>query len=681
MKKLIFILSVFIPITCFSQEFNFYFEPDSIPVEVEGWNPYCPWAGGDSETTPEFCDIDTDGDLDFFNGNINGKVTYYENTGSNLNPDFSLITKDFANIDISNIYMGRTTPEFCDLDGDGDLDLFSGDGRGLIHYWENIGSSINPEYEWITDSLDYIEVIGMNTVDFVDLDSDGDFDLFLGDYYGNIVYYLNEGDSANWNFTYIVEQFSGIDVGDNASPCFIDIDADNDLDLFIGNENGYIWYYRNDGDSINYDFTYITNYYDSIDVGSYASPEFADIDGDGDYDLFVGSEDYTWYYENIGTPESPDFEYITNYYLTFQPGLKVQVVDINDDGDEDLIIGNGGTMTYTENVGTSTEPSFLYVNDNFQGITRSSIKPCFVDLDDDGDYDLLAGEGVIPGPPSIAYYINDGTPMEPDFRLVNENYITNQNFFVNACPSVADIDSDGDYDLFVTTDDDCIYFYLNEGNPVQAQFELESSQWQGIYFPPLTQGWRGMAFGDLDEDGDLDLLFASIEHYNLRFYRNVGNPYSAVMEVETDEFLPGFEIQGSFPYLVDIDDDNDLDLFVGDGFYGVSFFRNRENNAVNPPPGNQPYTFTLHQNYPNPFNASTVIPFTLDRKLPVKVTVYNQLGQEVWSLVTGHLSLGYHEVVWDAAKVGSGVYLVRLEIPQGAETLRHTEARKVMVVK
>ena len=665
MKKFIIPISYFIILNSlvFAQEFDFVFEPDSIPVEVEGWNPYCPFAGGESETTPELCDIDDDGDLDFFNGNFSGKISYYENIGSNLSPVFSLISKNFVEIDLSgDPYAGRTSPEFCDLDNDGDLDLFTGCGRGLVHYWENIGTATEPEFEWVTDSLAYIDGPGFSKLEFIDIDLDDDYDLFIGFWNGSIWYYENTGTPDSFSFEVGIENWEGINVNDCASPCFIDIDADNDLDLFIGNENGYLWYYRNDGDSANYNFTYVTNYYDSIDVGSYASPEFADIDGDGDYDMLIGSVGNTWFYENIGTPEIADFDFVTKYYLTFIPGWKVQVVDINGDDAPDLFGCTGSYFRYTENIGTANEPSFLYVTDSFQGVSRPSIKPCYVDLDNDGDYDLLAGEGVIPGPPTIAYYVNDGTPTEPDLRLYDENYITNPDFYVSACPGVADIDADGDYDLFVSEGDGNFYYYRNDGTPFSPNFTLINSNWQGMSF----NMWGGFTFGDIDEDGDLDMFIQNIwqldDFSNVRFYRNAGTQYVPNMVLVTNVFLPEIEITCAYPYLVDIDDDDDLDLFVGDNKGGISFFRNHMyNNSVNGEPGNQPFTFTLYQNYPNPFNASTVIPFTLDRKLSVKVTVYNQLGQEVWSLVTGHLSLGYHEVVWDAPGVGSGVYLVRLD--------------------
>lgn len=87
--------------------------------------------------------------------------------------------------------------------------------------------------------------------------------------------------------------------------------------------------------------------------------------------------------------------------------------------------------------------------------------------------------------------------------------------------------------------------------------------------------------------------------------------------------------------------------------------------------------FSLNPPYPNPFNASATISFHLPASGPVELKVYDVRGREVQSLVTGHLSSGQHEVVWNAAGVGSGVYFVRLT--EGGGQL--TEVQKVLLVK
>ncbi|MBU1652982.1 hypothetical protein KKA00_12220, partial [bacterium] len=56
------ILLLLLPTLLFAQEFTFELQPDAFPVEINGWQPFQPWAGGIEDATPELCDIDGDGD-------------------------------------------------------------------------------------------------------------------------------------------------------------------------------------------------------------------------------------------------------------------------------------------------------------------------------------------------------------------------------------------------------------------------------------------------------------------------------------------------------------------------------------------------------------------------------------------------------------------------------------------
>ncbi len=84
--------------------------------------------------------------------------------------------------------------------------------------------------------------------------------------------------------------------------------------------------------------------------------------------------------------------------------------------------------------------------------------------------------------------------------------------------------------------------------------------------------------------------------------------------------------------------------------------------AVEPLPGEVPSTFALGQNYPNPFNPATTIPFHLAQAGPVKVTVFNTLGQAVAVLADEVLPAGNYVTDWQAEGFPSGVYLYRLEV-------------------
>ena len=74
-----------------------------------------------------------------------------------------------------------------------------------------------------------------------------------------------------------------------------------------------------------------------------------------------------------------------------------------------------------------------------------------------------------------------------------------------------------------------------------------------------------------------------------------------------------------------------------------------------------PVEFRLHQNHPNPFNPSTTIRYELPVRSVVELTVHNTLGQRVATLVEGEMEAGYHEAVFDASGLASGVYFYTLK--------------------
>ena len=85
--------------------------------------------------------------------------------------------------------------------------------------------------------------------------------------------------------------------------------------------------------------------------------------------------------------------------------------------------------------------------------------------------------------------------------------------------------------------------------------------------------------------------------------------------------------------------------------------------------------YLLHQNYPNPFNPGTTITFELMLTTEVTLKIFNILGEEVVTLVSGLLSAGSHSYDWDASKLASGVYLYRLQASDYVET------RKMVLIR
>jgi len=80
--------------------------------------------------------------------------------------------------------------------------------------------------------------------------------------------------------------------------------------------------------------------------------------------------------------------------------------------------------------------------------------------------------------------------------------------------------------------------------------------------------------------------------------------------------------------------------------------------------------YELRQNFPNPFNPNTTIRFSLPRATSVSLKVYDVLGRDVATLVSGHLEAGVHQLSWNADAAASGVYFYRLHGPTGVLTKR-----------
>ena len=90
--------------------------------------------------------------------------------------------------------------------------------------------------------------------------------------------------------------------------------------------------------------------------------------------------------------------------------------------------------------------------------------------------------------------------------------------------------------------------------------------------------------------------------------------------------------------------------------------------------------FVLDQNYPNPFNPGTTISFRLAVDSKVNLTIFNILGQEVVNLISTNMSVGQHQVNFDASSLNSGLYLYKLEAA-GIDGTNFSDSKKMMLLK
>ncbi|MFN4257590.1 MAG: FG-GAP-like repeat-containing protein, partial [Saprospiraceae bacterium] len=204
--------------------------------------------------------------------------------------------------------------------------------------------------------------------------------------------FRNDGGSFT-ELTGAADPFAGVYVGGLSAPSFADLDGDGDSDMIVGSDSGTFRVFRNDDGTFT-ELTGAANPFAGIVVGAHSKPSFADLDGDGDLDLVVGG-----FYGTLRTwrNDAGTFTELTGAGNPFD-GIDVGFLstpafgDVDGDGDLDLVVGSGyGTLrTWRNDGGTFSELSGAA--NPLDGIdVGASSKPAFVDIDGDGDADLVVG--------------------------------------------------------------------------------------------------------------------------------------------------------------------------------------------------------------------------------------------------------------------------------------------------
>jgi hypothetical protein len=387
-----------------------------------------------------------------------------------------------------------------------------------------------------TSPLNILQTAGSGCA-FFDYDNDGWLDiLLLSSKPPGIALYKNRRDGT---FTDVTERAKLHHTG-YAMGCAVgDIDGDGDLDLYVTNY-GPNALYRNNGDGT---FTEVTQQAGVAAGGWSTSAAFADYDGDGDLDLYVtryvrfdqhsqqlclfrdiemACPPHTYagqsgiLYRNNGDGTFTD---VTREAGVFDPqgkGLGALWCDIDNDGDADLFVANDGTannLFINQGGGKSRDMALLRgVAYGENGEEQASMGVDAGDFDNDGDLDLIVtnfqhetnalyrNEGAH----GFTYASSDAGVGEPSLPMLA--------FGVG----FLDVDNDGDLDLFTANghvqdtlervDPECPF-----AQPRQLYENLGNGRFRDLTArcgPALTRPavGRGAAFGDYDNDGDVDVL-------------------------------------------------------------------------------------------------------------------------------------------------------------------------------
>ncbi|MBL4898819.1 MAG: CRTAC1 family protein, partial [Colwellia sp.] len=361
---------------------------------------------------------------------------------------------------------------------------------------------------------------------WADYDNDNDLDLFIpvgisstnNPTRVNILYQNN----CNGDFTRITQVPEGVvtDAVQSQRAVLADVDNDGDLDLYVTNNtiSQVNNYYTNNGDGT---FTKNTTDIIATDVNASRGAVFADFDNDGNLDLFVCNDDPGL----LGNPQK------NTLYFGDGTGSFTKVLG----GDIDLDIDRATEVATT-------------------------------DFDLDGFLDL-----VVTSSAQLYLYRNNHSVSPRTFTRVLSGPIATEVFAGTAFNAEwVDYDNDLDMDLFIARSGFSENFlYRNDGI---GNFTKMTALDVGVLVSDLEKSEGGSTWGDVDNDGDLDVYVANVEQNSL--YLNDGQGFFTREDEEIVSLNQVKDSKGAV--FADYDNDGDLDLLVG-------------NNSGNPAPDNDFY--------------------------------------------------------------------------------------------
>ncbi|MFT5489908.1 MAG: hypothetical protein ACI8V5_000247 [Limisphaerales bacterium] len=466
----------------------------------------------------------------------NGTATPFDGVaGQNISPD-AAATKALA---------------VADLDHDGLLDIVVGNRNSPNTLYLNTGNAADPfggaAGMEITRESDFTEGIAV-----ADLNNDGFVDVYAANDFEQNRVYLNNGAGAGLDpFLGVLGQSGGPDIQGSTSVALGDVDKNGSIDAVIGNAIQPNRHYRNNGGLtpfVNTETQDITTA-----IFQTAAIKLVDIDNDGDLDTLVGDRNglNRIHFNDSATDDIflgiPSSDLSTNIWTS----SAIATGDIDNDGDLDLLVANGVTVTVNR-------PNVAFLNngtpDPFNGsgaanITADAVVSTSIavgDIDGDGDLDVVIGNTAAAGLANRRY-LGNGNGTFGNGANINADADVTQSV------ALGDLDGDGDLDLVAgNAGGDLDRIYLNGGGGAPW-----ATTGNGAMVSADVAETRSIALGDIDNDGNLDLVVGNAGQVNRRYLGNGAGAFAAGVDIDAATDATS-QIR-----LADVNCDGDLDLVVG----------------------------------------------------------------------------------------------------------------------
>jgi hypothetical protein len=619
-------------------------------------------------------DFNKDGKKDIFTFTSSGIRVYQNISSSNLS--FKLVADPIFSTGYSgklNLYLSSSDiPSITDIDNDGDDDIVVFDPSGNFASFHKNFSIENYK--------------NANVLEFRRV---GDcWGGFLKEHYEDVVFNQPCGENPQPLANPFPIKSSAKVLHSGNSLLLIDLNGDGLKDVLYGHvTQNRVGSFMNAGtvnqakfNSGNY------NYPDIYPVNFPVFPAiyFEDIDFDGVKDLIAspnGSDnalqtvDYqnsVWFYKNKGKDIKPDFSFVQknllqNTMVDLGENSAPVFADIDGDGDQDLLVGNGGnrgelgyraSIYLFENKGNNT---FELTNSDFLGINKNlqlfDIKPFISDLNGDGTDDFGFISNSFTGV-NIRYFPNNAQKGKAfDMKLSEGVILPPVQFLSNGdSPLFFDLNKDGLKDLLIGKGSGRLEYYKNTGTAKSPIYTLENEELGGIESDYIV-GNSSLATADLNGDGKEELITGNRSGY-LKVYKNITEQNLKKFVADSTNIFNDFngkstpiQLGGGLNVAVnDLNNDKIPDIIVGTNTGGLKWIKNTSKFLITA--NEEPINIVV---FPNPTNRYLYI----KNHIIGDYELFDNLGRRISSQKNTSTN---QEISFDLSTQNDGIYFLKISV-------------------
>ncbi len=601
------------------------------------------------------------------------------------------------------VAVSNALPAIDDMDGDGDDDIVTSQGiNTTFFYYENFKKN-DYNIPYSNDTTIYVSrdlCWGFINYDY----STNSFALGFRRDQGSQCDYNMWGKRKHADQTTLMLDLNGDGIKDI-------IFSDSEFKNFVSLINGRLQNSRQIDSIISQDTLFLSSTNKRKDFIEFPAAYYVDVNADGKKELVIStnknmaskSVDNIWLHDATRVGSNMQFTLLPGndflYADMIDLGLRSvpTFVDIDGDGDKDLVVATSGVLEQTGNnndrlylylnMTDSLYPVFKLVDSNFvissvAGQGFFAAHPTFGDLNGDGKPDLVIGEGN----GNVAYFENNTIGSQLSFALQNRNAF-GLTIGTYCTPQLVDLDKDGLLDIVSGERNGTVKFYKNTGTKTSPNFSntptIDSvgrvharEVFTAVGTPSILDlvGYSAPHIFDADNDGVYDMLLGT-NYGKVRLYKGVyANKDSTAMEVENPYIDYNLDASAGYnkkfgvrstPTTAFLNGDSLPDIVIGSISGGLTFMGSNvskvnglddkfiDNNA-----------FML---YPNPADKVVNLMFNRAVQSGLQYSVFDVAGKKV---MEGRFDQNQTNTSIKVDELNNGLYLIQLTTNQWQSTQR-----------